>query len=134
MIKFFLCGFIGEAGYSLSIVVEDDRGVVYDLWGEYYGDYEYVTGVKKLLGAAINLVEHNPELVRGSLTIYICKNVAALFRSPKYIDKLLEEIIVERLGNDIKLSIKKIDLEEYKRGYSLALKAYNIRGRYPPKI
>jgi len=132
MIVLYVCGFVGEDSYSLSIVIEDERGVVYDLWSEYFKSGNFLDNIRSILLRAVKIFDRTPSIKDKVLNVYICDNLLDLTNDSTHLLNDLREMIMEVYGGDLKVYISTITSLDYSRGYSLAKKAYKVRGRYPP--
>lgn len=127
----------GNPGPSaIGIVIETDYGAVIDMWGEYIGEAtnniaEYTAllrGMRRLLELGIG------EIIVFSDSELLIKQLKGIYRVR---DEKLKKIyfMIKSLENRFeKITYVHIERNKNFRADSLANKALDIRGRYPPKI
>lgn len=130
-------GFYRERGedFSLSIVIETEYGAVIELWGEYIQDKSLTDALDKLLkdGCSILLMVRDRD-IRDVRIIAQDVMVSNFFVDKEDFKRFVLGILKKFLGDGIMLSIELVSDYSHWRAYSLARKAYYLKGNYPPRI
>ncbi len=121
-----------ETAYSVIIV--DSRLAVIDMWSDYIGR---ASELEAYLIGLINGLRRAFELKYTSLEVFVSSNevVDILNNKCKSVSSNLRDLCMEvikfvkKFG---KVDVRYIEIEENNRAFSLACKALDIKGRYPP--
>ncbi len=122
----------GADGYGVAIDVEVAGGTVIDLWGEYASPEYLVETLSNNLERAFRLLNRIHGLKASKILIRVGSDIHDASPNLRKLEDLLNAIIEGTLG-EVDWRLEYVDDIVYKRVYSLAKKAYEVRGLYPPK-
>ncbi len=121
--------------FSLSVTLETDFGAVIDLWGEYFSGIQLRRAILNILGNSIRVLSRMHKKSFREIQVMI----EEVLKNNVNID--MEEVkdyvsmLLEKYGLEIEsLDIVYMSFGSESRYNSLARKAYESRGRYPPII
>lgn len=128
----YLALYSARDGYGIAFDLESEDGTVIDLWGVYVYKDNLINVLVDNFRSAIAILKNMSKNGIRKMIIRIKKDVDRVIDVNDIISRF--ESIIKNLLGDVDWRVKYVDDIVSRRVYSLAMKAYKIRGRYPPKI